>query len=122
MRINRKIVIGAILVSVAVGALSLAYGWYYRRYQWPIEIQKALLGRQVVEAKSLMDQEGYSAYGEGMFRWRYKIDKENKQLTILCRRQAIAVCKFSRTRQLSDGVTQTVTYSDGVLILEEVWS
>jgi len=119
---NRKISLSVIIACVAVGALSGAYNLYYRAYGWPLEIQKGVLGGQVGDVASLLEREGYSAYGEGMFRWRYRVDKGNKRLAALCGNQAIPVCRFTRTRRLDDGVIQSAHYSDGILILEEVWS
>jgi hypothetical protein len=122
MTINRQVLLGATTACITIGAILWAYNWHYRRDTWPVDIQIAVLGSQIAGAGSLLAWEGYSAYGEGMHRWRYKIDERSEQLKGLCTNQEISNCKFTRTRRVNDGVVQTVHYSDGILIVEEVWS
>jgi hypothetical protein len=118
---RRNILIGLIVLA-GIGAVWVGYKWYYRTYKWPAEIQTSVLGSRIVDSRSLLDREGYSHFGEGVFRWRYRIGSENTNLTKQCGDQPKDTCRFTKTRRLEDGVVQTATYSDGILIVEEVWS
>ncbi len=122
MAIDRKIILAIALACMVIGGLAAAHGWYFRRYAWPAEIQQNLFGRQIASSDSLLTQEGFSAYGEGMFRWRYQVEAGGKAWDALCLNHTFADCKFTKTRRLDDGVDQTASYADGILTLEEVWS
>ena len=121
MKLRRNVLIGLIVLA-GIGAVWVGYNWYYRTYKWPAEIQTSVLGSQIVDSASLLKREGYSHYGEGMFRWRYRIGSENPNLAWQCGNQTIEACRFTKTRRLADGVVQTATYSNGILTLEEVWN
>lgn len=115
-----------LLMSVAgltvIAAAWSSWTWYYRSFVWPREIQTSILGSPIVDGRSLLGREGYSHYGEGMFRWRYRIYDGNSELARHCPDQRLTDCEFTKSRRVSAGVVQSITYSDGVLTVEEVWS
>jgi hypothetical protein len=117
-----KYVLVAAVACAALAGLSAAQRWYYRHYVWPREIQQQLLGGQLAPSSSLVEYDGYSHYGQGAFRWRYKVEQQSKLLGTLCGDQRVDQCVFHRTRMLSDDVTQSVSYERGVLTVEEDWS
>ena len=121
MKWRRNIIAGLFVLAVSAAALG-GYNWYYRTYKWPRDIQVALLGSEIVDQANLLKREGYSHFGEGMFRWRYQVGGGNTGLAKQCGGQSVQTCHFAKTRTLSDGVVQAATYSRGILTLEEVWS
>ncbi len=122
MRFNRRTVIAALAGLVLVSAVAMGWNWHYRRHVWPKEIQAGVLGAQVVGSDELTTSEGFSAYGEGVFRWTYRISAADRtSLAQYCKGQELSDCRFSMSRQLNDGVFQSVTYRHGMLPVEEVW-
>lgn len=122
MKLSQRLLIVALAGIVLVGAALWGWNWQYRRYAWPKEIQTSVLGVQVVGSDELMSSEGFSAYGEGMFRWMYRVSPEDFiPLAQYCNGQEVSACQFTRTKRLSDGVVQSVTYAEGVLTVEELW-
>jgi hypothetical protein len=122
MKTNQRLIIKVIVAAFIIGASLWAYNWHYRRYTWPAEIQSGLLGHVVASADELVRQEGNSAYGEGMFRWEYKMRNGSQHLQRLCAGKPLSTCEFTRSRQLEEGVSQAVRYYRGLLTVEEVWS
>lgn len=122
MRLNRKGLFLAIIALAVVASGLAARDWYYTRYIWPREIQQEVLGSLLAPSRSLVAYEGYSHYGQGMYRWRYKIDLASKELEALCAGQKIDKCMFSRSRVISEDVRQVVSYEGGILTVEEDWS
>jgi hypothetical protein len=122
MRISKKVIFITILSAIMLAVILLSYGWYYIHYIWPEEIQANVLGRSVVGNNFLLKREGYSHYGEGEFRWEYRVARENREVVALCYPKSITVCSFRKSRRINEGVEQTVVYVNGVLIVEEVWS
>ena len=122
MKIRNRRILFVIIAIILVGGCLLVYNWHYRKYIWPAEIQKKLLGSVVGHPADLIRQEGYSAYGEGLFRWEYVIRKNSRDLEHLCAGEALAKCRINRSIKLEDGVYQSVTYSSGILSVEEIWT
>jgi hypothetical protein len=118
----RKLILLSLAVPAAIAAALAGHHWYFQRYLWPAEIQSNLLGNQIADSDALIRREGYSAYGEGAFRWYYRVDSRRPELTRLCRGQPSATCRFTKSHKLREGIEQTVYYSNGVLLLEEIWS
>jgi hypothetical protein len=113
-----------IVVVLALGCVSVGlaiYDWYYKRYLWPAHIQRSVAGVELTSGATLINYDGYSAYGQGAHRWRYDA-AENAPLRRICAPSPIDSCRFIRTRRLNSDVEQTVSYEKGVLIVEEVWS
>jgi hypothetical protein len=78
---------------------------------------------EIVRSDALIDREGSSAYGEGAFRWRYRVDPRDPRLKPFCpAARTSKACRFTRSRRISEGVDIYVSYSDGVMTLEEFWS
>lgn len=122
MRMTRNqllYVTSALIISVSV--LTYIYHCYYNKNIWPADIQTHLFGRQIVNRESLVAQEGFSHYGQGMFRWTYNIKMTNSEIKILCGNQDITECNFSREKKLNDDVILTSRFSNDTLILEEIW-
>lgn len=117
-----RYVLIAAFACAALATLYCVQNWYYEHYVGPREIQQQLLGGLLAPSSSLLDYDGYSHYGQGAFRWRYKVDPHSKLLGTLCGDQRIDQCVFHRTRMLSDDVTQSIRYEAGVLTVEEDWS
>jgi hypothetical protein len=122
MTVGKRRILGTLVAVFLVGVSLGAYNWHYRRYTWPAEIQSGLLGNVVAGADDLVRQEGYSAYGEGMFRWEYRMRSDNQYLPRLCDSEPLSTCEFTRSRQLEEGVSQVIRYSRGFLTVEEIWS
>jgi hypothetical protein len=122
MKPVRMYVLVASVACSALAGLYVAHNWYYRRYVWPCEIQQQLLGGLLAPSNSLLEYDGYSHYGQGAFRWRYKVEQHSKLLGKLCGNQRLDQCVFHRTRMLSDDLTQSVSYRSGVLTVEEDWT
>ena len=108
MRVSTPLIARVIVVTLIMGTALWAYNWYYRRYTWPAEIQSGLLGHIVANADDLVRQEGNSSYGEGMFRWEYRLSGGSQHLQRLCDGKPLSVCEFTKSRQLEVGVSQTV--------------
>lgn len=120
---KQKLLVWAFPVVAALAALALAYDWYYRTRIWPAELQRNLLGSEIVRPEALIDRAGSSAYGEGMFRWRYRVDPRDPRLKKFCPAALTSQpCRFTRSRRITEGVDIYVSYSDGVMTFEEVWS
>jgi hypothetical protein len=120
---NRTHAIAISLATITLAAVTcFTYNWYYNKYIWPEEIQISVIGRRIVGPGSLIDRVGYSHYGEGMFRWRYRVGATNGWVRSVCGIQTTGSCNYTKSRQISADVSQTITYSNGVVILEEVWS
>ena len=75
----------------------------------------------LAKAEWLVASDGFSAYGEGVFRWNYKIPPDAEKLRLICGHQGATACRFMKSKRLNDGVAQSVTYADGLLTVEEVW-
>jgi hypothetical protein len=80
-----------------------------------------VIGEQLANATMLVSSEGFSAYGEGVFRWRYKVTGDVSKIRSLCGVQDLSICRFTRTKNLKDGVILTVTYEKEILTVEETW-
>ena len=120
---KRKLILWALLAAAAVAASSLAYNWYYRARIWPAELQRNLLGSEIALPDALIDRQGSSAYGEGMFRWRYRVDPRDPRLKQFCPgARTPQACRFTRSRRIAEGVKIYASYSGGVMTLEEIWS
>jgi hypothetical protein len=122
VRLSRRGLFLAVIALVVVVLGLVARDWYYTRYVWPREIQQEVLGKLLAPSRSLVAYEGYSHYGQGMFRWRYKMDPASKELAALCAEQTIDKCVFSRSRVISEDVREVVSYEGGILTVEEDWS
>lgn len=122
MKPKLNMVIIASTVVIGIAAFLASYHWYYQRYVWPAEIQKELFGRQIVDANLLTDRIAESAYGQGMFRWTYRIDPTKSNLREFCGLATIKKCRFTKSKHLKEGVDLDASYSDGILIVEEWWS
>ena len=122
--INRKAALVAVGTCIAIGILLYAHDYHYRRYTWPADIQtKVLGGTQITDGATLVSWESDSVvYGEGGFKWTFRLNVRNDHLKRLCGAQPVLKCKFTRSRHLSDGVDLFVEYADGILIIEEAWS
>lgn len=122
MKLKRRSLIAVLAAILLLGAALWGWNWHYRRDVWPKEIQASVLGAQVVGPDELASSEGFSAYGEGAFRWTYRIGtKDLMALAEYCNGQELETCRFTKSKRLNDGVVQSVTYSDGVLTIEEIW-
>jgi hypothetical protein len=120
---GRKLFLWGLFAAAAVAASLLIYQHYYRARVWPAELQRDLLGVQIAEPDALIDRDGSSAYGEGMFRWRYRVDPRDPRLRKFCPAASRwEACRFTRRRRIAEGVDVYVTYSGGVMLLEEIWS
>lgn len=118
----RSIALRAVLLCIIISVPLLCYQIYYLLVKWSSEIQNNVLGSTIVGFGALDKREGYSSYGEGVHRWYYDVDKTSTKLIKVCGIQNVERCKFTRTFRVSDNVRQTAVYSNGVLMLEEVWS
>ena len=120
---KRKLLLWVLLAAAAAAASALAYDHYYRTRIWPAGLQQTLLGQEIAGSDALIDRIGSSAYGEGMFRWRYRVDPNDPRLKSYC---PVALtpqaCRFTRSRRLAEGVDIYASYSSGVLTLQEFWS
>lgn len=116
------------LAVLFCGTLCLAAGtWLYDRYsfsvRWPAQIQREVLGTEIAFGDGLISKERhFSQFGEGMARWRYKIEASNAAAQRLCGRIPVSKCSFVRTRRVEEGVEVSASLSGGILMLEEVWS
>jgi hypothetical protein len=120
---KQKLFVWALPAAALLAASGLAYDWYYRARIWPAELQQQLLGAEIVRSDALIDREGSSAYGEGRFRWRYRLDPRDPRLKKFCpAARAPGDCRFARSRRIAEGVDIYVSYSGGVMTFEEYWS
>lgn len=117
---KKRVLLVISLVGIGIAAF-IARDWYNRRYVWPIEIQQALLGGLLAPSSALIQQEGYSHFGQGMYRWRYRVDPKTELLRSLCGPQRIDTCVFTKSRMVSSNVGQIVGYQTSVLTVEEDW-
>jgi len=122
MKPKQKYLVIAFLVVAGVGTIFATNHWYYQRYIWPAEIQKELFGRQIVDANLLPVRIADSGYGEGMFRWTYRIDPASADFREYCGSTPVKSCRFQRTKHLKEGVDLSASYANGVLTIEEWWS
>lgn len=121
MTLNRRSIVAAIL-ALGCAAIGLAlYNWYYTRYLWPASVQRSVAGAELVSGSDLVNYDGFSAYGQGSHRWRYDAG-DNPRLRQMCAPKPVSTCRFVRTRRLNSDVEQTVSFTAGTLIVEEVWS
>ena len=82
-----------------------------------------MLGLELARPDAQIDREGSSAYGEGMFRWRYRVDPRDPRLKQFCPAAPTPEgCRFKRKRRIAEGVDIYVSYAGGVMTLEEWWS
>lgn len=122
MRVNRRFLLAALTAILLLSVTLFVWNWHCRRYAWPQEIQISVLGVQVARCDELVSSEGFSAYGQGVFRWTYRIAaKGSSPLAQFCYGHGPDTCQFSKTKRLNDGVVQSVTYDDGMLTVEEIW-
>lgn len=121
MRLGRKSMLVGCLILVVAGAVFALHNWYYRRYLWPAEIQRNVVGVELAAGASLIGRESFSAYGQGMHRWKYDVSG-GAGLQRMCGVRLIKDCRFVQTRRVSSDVEQTLSYQDGILVVEEVWS
>jgi hypothetical protein len=99
-----------------------AYGWYYNHYAWPRKIQIGLLGEVIVTHDTLRSFEGVAHYGQGMFRWKYAAPRAaNSAWMKYCPTQDIEHCQFIRHGAPTNQVDTSVSYTDGVVTIEEWW-
>jgi hypothetical protein len=122
MNAKVRLTLIAVVCLVGIGgAAAGTYDWYYKRYLWPADIQDHLFGDRLVDASTLLKCEGSAAWGQGMFRWTYRIDISDGRLRKLCGSQPLGTCRFVKVRHLKSGVDLDATYVGGVLTLEEWW-
>jgi len=114
------VIVGVSLVLLG-GVAAWANAWYYKRYIWPFEIQRNLFGHPLADPGMLLKYDGYSGYGQGRFRWSYKVGANDGRLKEFCGSQPTKNCSFERYRHLEPGVSQDASYKDGILMLEEWW-
>jgi hypothetical protein len=120
LRLKHVAVMSTLVIGIAT--ILTTVHWYYQRYVWPAQIQKELFGRQIADANVLSDRISEAAYGQGMFRWTYRIDPANSGLQELCGLATIKKCRFTRSKHSKKGVDLGASYADGILIVEEWWS
>ena len=120
-RSHKAWIFGAGLCALGFGSFE-ARDWYYRRYVWPSEIQHQLLGGLLARGRALTEYEGYAHYGQGMFHWRYKVERDSTLLAALCAGHQIDTCTFTKSRTPSADVSQVIAYANGVLTVEEGWN
>lgn len=121
MKLGRKSMLIASLILVVAGAAFALHNWYYRRYLWPAEIQRNVVGVELANGASLIGRESFSAFGQGMHRWRYEVSG-GAGLQRMCGFRSIKDCRFVQSRRVSSEVEQTLSYQDGILVVEEIWS
>lgn len=114
------LVLGPLIGVVAIAIPT--YDWYYTKYVWPETIQREVLGVVLSASGELINHEGFSHYGQGMYRWRFRISKNSQLLNRFCIGQELAHCKFSRSREVSPDLARIVSYEEGILSVEEDWT
>lgn len=117
----------SIIAALAVGGVCLAAAsWGYDRHYfgaiWPETVQKEVVGTTLVTEDALIASERHFAMGEGFARWRYRVEGQNPALRHLCGTTDLPRCSFTKSRQIEEGVGLTVTFSEGILTVEEWWS
>jgi hypothetical protein len=122
MTVSRALLVRITAGVILITAILLGWNWHYCRYEWPDEIQVRVLGTAVAGAEDLVSYERFSAYGEGAFRWTYRIaGPRQAPLAKYCKGNVLDGCRITKTKRLNEGVVQSVTYVEGTLIVEEIW-
>ena len=121
MTLIKKLVLSGALVACVTGAAIAAHDWYDRRYAWPLAIQKYVIGENASDGATLIEYEGFSAFDQGAFTWRYA-STDNAALRKLCGHDPVKNCHFVRSRFLTSNVLRMVSYERGILVVQEVWS
>ena len=117
-----RIAVGAALALVLVGIGVYVRGWYYERFTWPKKIQMEVLGEVLVSHDSLRDFEGSLHWGQGMLRWTYAMPSANmSMLTKYCDGRPAERCHFVRQGEPETEVKTSVSYKDGLVVVEEWW-
>jgi hypothetical protein len=83
---TRGVKIGVwVAIGIVVAAIAIyGQGWYFDRYTWPRKIQREILGKVVVEHGALLTYAGFSHFGQGGFRWTYRVEPTNPTIAEYC--------------------------------------
>lgn len=111
---------------LCVGFTVAAGTWLYDRHNfsvlWPAQVQREVLGNEIVTSDALISKERhFSQYAEGFARWRYRVVDSNPLVQRLCGNREVAHCSFDRSREVQEGVSVSVSLSNGIVTLEEWW-
>jgi hypothetical protein len=121
MKISNKLSIGC-GACLALFAAVYSLHWYQSRITRPALIQREVLGREITSYGQLTTYEGSGAYGEGLWRWIYRLPVSNEWSSLCQRGTDKGACEFSRTRQVpGQEIQETVEYSSGKLTITEIW-
>lgn len=115
---------GLVALTLLAGATLVLGGVTHHAYwinkRWPELIQSETLGHVVTTDSKLVSREGSSAYGQGLYRWTYQLSVGD--IAAICGKAIRQACQLNKHLHTKDGVDRIVAYSDGTLVLEEIWN
>jgi hypothetical protein len=117
-----RIILVSAVAAIVIAASVYARGYYNFRYGWPRKVQNEVLGFEIADPSRLVSKEGRASYGQGLHRWRYRVDPGNERVRQLCGPQRMDTCRITRSRTIEKGVDLTVGVDAGIITVSEEWS